>query len=466
MDPKNPASKLPAWAESKRTLWDIAMRSYEDIGAMQLGLIDSPSAFEARERIALSKVINPVPLKDAAVKAFVFDVGGKRALGLWTTQIKERRYVSLNVGVDAVTVENGYLVGTEKKLNGQTIDIVAGFLPVYVVGVGEAITEVPGSSLDVQVFNAPGKPVPGKAVFVNRGKAAAELSVGFVVSRGFTAEPSHVSHRLAAGASYEVPLKLAPDASLLKGNAQVRMEARMGAEPFVQVASFGIGESSGAIPFADGQIVADGKLDDWGDIVSKGAPAGVIAQTSQVANGNAQTWSGPDDLGASIYATWTTNALCVAVVVRDDKILVASPGADPWNFDCVELFVDGRSFEMQWQTEPTEGCYQIAVSPAKDAVKSVAQVFRKTMPGLETGTSLTENGYVIEYVLPLSRENFPAGKWENGRPIKMSVLVNDKDNPEASGRDTTLGWAFSKGGANYGNTSGWQTLVLEKDKTR
>ncbi len=408
--------------------------------------------------------MTPIPLKDASVKAFLFDVDGQRVLGLWTTQIKERRYLSLDVGVDVVIVENGYLVKNEKKLTAQTIDLPVGFMPLYLLGVGEKITEVPGSSLEVQVFNAPGKTIPGKAVFVNRGKAAAELSADFIVSRGFNADPSHVSHNLAAGAIYEIPFTLVPEATLLKGNAQVRIEAKIGTDPFVQIAAFGVGESSGAIPFTETQIKADGKLDDWGEIVSKGTPTGVIAQAAQLANGDPKTWSGPDDLSANIYAAWTADALCVAVVVRDDKVLVASPGAEPWNFDCVELFVDGRSFEMQWQVAPTEGCYQIAVSPAKDKTPSASQVFRKTMPGLQTGTSLTEDGYVIEYVLPLSRDNFPAGKWENGRPIKMSVLVNDKDNPDTTGRDTTLGWAFSKGGANYGDTSGWQPLVLEKKK--
>ncbi len=463
MDPRNPSSTLPGWAAAKRALWDIPLRPYEEIQAMQLGLVDSPCALEVKERLARSSYAKPLPLKDASVKAFVLEVEGMRALALWTTQSKERRYLSLNVGVDAVSVENGYHVRNARKLNAQTVDLAVGFLPVYLLGVGEQISETPGSSLEVQVFNAPGKPVPGKAVLVNRGKSPADLAARLIVSRGFTVEPATITRRLEPGASCEVPFTLTPEATLLKGNAQVRIEATMGDEHFAQIAAFGVGESSGAIAFAEGTIKADGKLDDWGAIVSQGAPAGVIAQTAQIANGDATTWSGPDDLSAKVYAAWTADALCVAVVVKDDTLLVASPGADPWNFDCVELFVDGRSFEMQWQVEPTEGCYQIAVSPAKDKTPSTSQVFRKTMPGLQTGTSLTENGYVIEYVLPLSRENFPAGKWEKGRPIKMSVLVNDKDNPDTNGRDTTLGWAFSKGGTNHGDTSGWQTLVLENN---
>jgi hypothetical protein len=44
----------------------------------------------------------------------------------------------------------------------------------------------------------------------------------------------------------------------------------------------------------------------------------------------------------------------------------------------------------------------------------------------------------------------------------MSVLLNDKDDPEAEGRKQCFGWAFSKEGANYRDTSGWQTLTLAK----
>jgi len=68
----------------------------------------------------------------------------------------------------------------------------------------------------------------------------------------------------------------------------------------------------------------------------------------------------------------------------------------------------------------------------------------------------------MEMGIPLTPANFPASaEWKAGRPIKMSVLINDKDDPKASGRRICLGWGFSPNGANHNDTSGWQTLRLK-----
>ena len=87
----------------------------------------------------------------------------------------------------------------------------------------------------------------------------------------------------------------------------------------------------------------------------------------------------------------------------------------------IELFVDGRAFDMQWQKDPTEGCYQIGVSPGKDDVPMNAMVYQKTLAGLQSATTLTDTGYIIEIGIPLTPRNFPAGEWKAGRPIKLSV---------------------------------------------
>jgi hypothetical protein len=71
---------------------------------------------------------------------------------------------------------------------------------------------------------------------------------------------------------------------------------------------------------------------------------------------------------------------------------------------------------------------------------------------------------VVEAMIPLSLRNFPAGDWAPGRPVKLSVLLYDRDGPTASKADYTFGWAFSKAGANFRDTSGWKTLTLKGAK--
>ena len=340
---------------------------------------------------------------------------------------------------------------------------MATYVPTYLLGVGERITEAAAGSLVAEPFNQPGEAVPVRAVFVNDGKAPLTVRATFSASRGFRPAPAEITQAAPAGATIAMAVRLVSDGTLRKGTGQVRMEAQMGLERLVRVAAFGVGESMGRLPPAPGPIVIDGKLDDWGVLATKAMPIGMIADISQCANGNKELWKGPDDLGAKIYAGWTPQALYVAVAVTDDAVLPTPPGAkDPWSYDAVEVFLDGRSFEMQWQPQPTENCYQIGVSPAKDGMPSNTRVFGKILAGLQTATSLTNKGYIVELMIPLTSANFPAGGWKAGRPIKLSVLVNDKDDPAASGRKYVFGWAASPKGENYMDTSGWQILTLSK----
>jgi hypothetical protein len=41
------------------------------------------------------------------------------------------------------------------------------------------------------------------------------------------------------------------------------------------------------------------------------------------------------------------------------------------------------------------------------------------------------------------------------------VLLYDRDDPRTTYTDCTFGWSFSPGGANFRDTSGWRTVVLE-----
>jgi len=414
----------------------------------------------AQARISRSAMITNLVFKDSAIRGFVFEVDGQRTLGLWTTHPMERRYLRLNLGQERVTVENGFLARTDRALKNGALDLVVTYVPTYLRGVGTTIVETPASGLTTTMFNQPGATVPVTVLLVNDGPTAMKAAASLTVSPGFRVEPATVSRTLAAGESHTATVTLIPEGAVRKGVGQVRMEVSMGLERLVRLVSFGVGESAGTVPAMPGPITIDGKLNDWGSLVTTGVPAGMVVDATQFANGQSNAWQGPLDLSAKIYAAWTTQALYVAVDVTDDQVVTARPGASPWNSDAIELFVDGRSFDMQWQVDPTEGCYQIGVSPAKGAVPSNTQIFQKSMPDIQTATALTDKGYVVEFRIPLTERNFPAGGWKAGRPLKMSVLLNDKDDPRTEVRKQCFGWAFSKGGANYCDTTGWQTLVL------
>lgn len=467
INPREEPAKLPAWAKAGEAYWSQRFRTPQDMKALDLQMTASPQAAETIARIRRSPVVRELRMSDPDLKAYVFELGGVPALALWSKQTFGQRYVRLNVGRDRVGVENGYLKKQERSLKNQTLDLAVTWMPVTLHGVGEAIREVESGLFRAQSFNLPGEAVPVEAVFLNETKTAAPLDVVFSAGSGFTAQPDRITRTLPPGQSVTVKSALIPDGTLRKGAGIARMEAAVGGDTLRRTVSFLVGEGSGKIPhLPDARWKTDGRLGDWKTVMARNPPLGVIATLEQLNDGDKASWSGAADLSARIYAAWSETALHVAVQVTDDTIVPAPPGIDPWGCDAVELFVDGRSPEMQWQVEPTEGCYQIGCSPAQGKVPLNTHVFTKginrRLEGLQTASSLTRDGYVIEMSIPLSRLNFPAGGWQKGRAVKLAVILNDKDNPAAQNRDCAFYWAEKKGYF-FMDTSTWPCLILDKE---
>ena len=81
---------------------------------------------------------------------------------------------------------------------------------------------------------------------------------------------------------------------------------------------------------------------------------------------------------------------------------------------------------------------------------------------MQTATALTPSGYVVEMMIPLTAANFPAGQWEAGRPVKLSLLVYDADDASPDVKRKVLGWSVSPDQKNGEDSSGWATVILEK----
>lgn len=457
------AAKLPAWVEAKRPLWDIRLRRRADGHA--LGLIDGPAACIAQGRWLRSPQGTELTLGDPQVKAFLLDVEEERTLMLWTSHPMSRRYVRLALEQDEVLVEDGYLNRAKRTLPNRSLDLVVTWVPIYLRGVVGEVREAPSVSLSVTPFNPPDKPVALTATFPNTGTSPASLRALLSISSGFTANPDRIEQDLAAGATALIAAELVPDGSLRRGPATVRLEGTLGTEPICRNVVFSIGESGGTVPRQTATVTVDGDLEDWPAVKQGTPPLALIAEPDQWINGRREAWDGEADLGARVYANWTSNALHVAVAVSDDRVVALPAPANPWDGDCVEVFLDGRSGDMQWQAPPTDGCFQIAVAPgAEDRAPNVltwAQGKPRPVRGLNVATRRTEKGYVVEMQIPLSLRNFPAGDWVPGRPIKMSVLLYDRDDPATTHADYTFGWAASPEGYNFRDTSGWRTLILE-----
>jgi len=364
------------------------------------------------------------------VKAFLLSVDGQKTLALWTTKVEARRPLRLRLGVSRVTLENPYDVQTSVTPAAGVLTVTATYLPTYVRGVGAQAAALPATTLTASGFNLPGQPISATARFFNDGTSPLPLTADFYAPPGYSVAPPHLSHTLAPGEHYEPSVTL-QGAGGPAGN--LRVGADLGGEKITRVAAFALNEGAGAIPFTAAPPSLDAGPQPW-EALGPAALLGTIAGPDQFAAGDKSAWKGPSDLSAKIYAAWTR--------------------------DAVEVCLDGRGAAFQYQKEPTEGVYQVGVgAPGAGNVRVISKT---PLAGLQTATRRTPGGYFVSVRVPLTAQNFPAGDLRAGRPLKLSVLVNDKDDPKATARKNVFGWHFSPNGANYVDTSGWKTLLLSK----
>jgi hypothetical protein len=466
-DPRDPKTTLPEWAQARRKDWDIKMRPlYQGRGR---DFYASPMAQIAVGRMLRSSVLETVKFQDARVCGSVFEVDGQRTLALWTASPAERRYVRLKLGVPTITVENGYLAKQEQELPGGTVDVLVTYNPTYLRGIGATFSESPSGVLQARVFNLAEQPVPASVTFVNEGQAPAPLKVSFEPSAGFAVEPASVSQDLAPGETKEISLTLKPDGTFRRGTGMLRMKATLGPETLRRVAVFTVGEGDSKLPKAPGVITVDGRLDDWGSVVSERVPLATVNDASQYLAGPKDGWKGPADLSARYHAAWTTQALYVAVAVADDKVIAGTGARTIWGdvdvskSDAVEISLDGRAPDMQWQKEINKGCLDVTVSPAEPGKPPARRLNGKTwQTNVVAATTLTPTGYVVEMMIPLTAMHYPAGQWEPGRPVKLSLLIFDADDSAADAKRKVLGWSVSPNQKNEEDASGWATVILEK----
>lgn len=473
-DPRDPKTTLPAWAEACREDWDVKMRSITEVDGIRddgvrQELFQSPMAQIAIGRMLRSSYLKAAQFADKRVRGSVFEIAGQRTLALWTTHPSERRYLRLKLGQPKVTVESGYLAQRDQDLPGGNVDLLVTYNPTYLRGIGETFSESPSGILQAQVFNLADKPVPASVVFVNEGNVSAPLKASFVSGAGFAVEPASLEQTLAAGETREFRLKLKPDGTFRRGTGMLRMEATLGNETLRRVAVFTVGEGDSKLPGAPGVITIDGRLDDWGAVVKERMPVATVNDASQVLAGPKDGWKGPADLSARYYAAWTTQALYLAVMVEDDKVIPGTGAKTEWGTvdvsacDAVQISLDGRAPDMQWQKDLNKGCFDAMIGPAAQGGKPAIRLNGKSwQTDVTAASALTETGYVIELRIPLTPGFYPAGQWEPGRPVKLSLLIFDADDTAANVKRKVLGWSVSPNQKNDEDTSGWATVVLDK----
>lgn len=274
VSPLDAGAKLPAWVEAKRAIWSRKFRSRDEIMALNLGLVDSPTAAECLARFYRSPSAQRVKLADPSVMAWVLTVDGRRTLAVWTTNAAARRPVRLRVGTNLVIYESPFSVQTKRTLAGGAIELTATSLPRYVRGVGATVAEAPLAALRAQAFNAPQAPVPVVATFTNETRQPQRLQVTFTASDGFRPLPARVTRTLAPNETAPIRVTLQPGGAFARGRDPIRRSA-----------AFTVGEGGGRVKRAAGPIVIDGNFDDW-KALGPAALVGAVADAHDFATGD------------------------------------------------------------------------------------------------------------------------------------------------------------------------------------
>lgn len=187
-------------------------------------------------------------------------------------------------------------------------------------------------------------------------------------------------------------------------------------------------------------ITVDGEFADW---------AGVPRVTMAAAAGNPTV---------TFAAAADESFLYLVAAVADDNIISGEHGADYWNEDSVEFYLNGTG-DLDLGSYQ-DGVFQITIPalnaglPSEEAI--IAGVRGETAEA-RTVTVATEEGYAVEIAVP-----FKSGVWditpENGASLGFQVHLNGASE---TNRNTKLIWSiYDTGDQSYQNPSLFGQLIF------
>ena len=187
-------------------------------------------------------------------------------------------------------------------------------------------------------------------------------------------------------------------------------------------------------------ISVDGEFADW---------AGIPRVSMAAASGNP---------AVTFAAAADESFLYLVAAVADDNIISGEHGADYWNEDSVEFYLNGTGDPDLASYE--DGVFQITIPalnaglPSEEAI--IAGVRGETAEA-QTVTVTTEEGYAVEIAVPLK-----SGIWditpENGATLGFQVHLNGASETD---RNTKLIWSiYDTGDQSYQNPSLFGELIF------
>ena len=184
----------------------------------------------------------------------------------------------------------------------------------------------------------------------------------------------------------------------------------------------------------DPAVAVDGSLDEWAEVPN----AIVIAKLEQV-HVRKQSWSGPEDLSATLQLAWRQEGIYIAADVRDSQVFQSQRSSMVYKGDHLEVFLDLRPDFDATRTTWGEGQYQFALSPGNFRqtgdplvdVKPEVYCYRPEelgAAGTQIAAMRTAQGYIIEALIPFALMGVKAPHAD--QVLACEVALSDCDSQE------------------------------------
>ncbi len=138
----------------------------------------------------------------------------------------------------------------------------------------------------------------------------------------------------------------------------------------------------------------------------------------------------PDDLSAELYLAYTTEALFVAVAVRDDVLIDRPAARTPSYNDAVELFIDGDRLGGDLGSG---GGNEEGFQAASTADRGVKYGIGIGDGDYDVKTSTFAGGYIVEFLIPLRTIDVADGDAVTppgpGATLRFNLAIVDNDEP-------------------------------------
>lgn len=421
---------LPEWA---RGVAKEAKRPMAKVRELVMDIQDSPAAAALLRRVSLADSAEPFPVPGLKeVSALKMRLNGEDCLAFWTPAAESATVVVLKPG-DAPALLEQEWGGVPKPLNrqGETARIWITCRPCYVWNAApEAVAGTDDLSLAME---RRGGSVTLRVAFAGRpGKFTGTLllptGVKVVDSTRVELEPD---------TAVSIPLRLEDGSA--SGLIQVRGKVD-GMERYASLRLTAAPPTTQTLKLVSEQGKLDSSLRGWNEMVRSGTRLCM------------ETTADSSDLGFAAWSASDGKSLLLCVEVKDDTLMVEPVLARLYDGDSVELFIDGRSEELQFQDAYSKGCYQIVCAPAENGVQPANL---QGLARLEATSARMAGGYRIMLKLPLDAANFTGATLKGKRLLRLALQVNDRD----AGPRKTLRWGGNP--ENCRSTSGWMPVTLD-----